>query len=162
MAFRIEDIQKRALELLIDGTGLYAGKKVVEFIKPYTVKHLKQYNDPAVKIAISLVDLVFPRIAEIPYVGDWMHLWGKMGIKELEELLIDKPALCWAEDPNSIRCINFDTTAVTVKINGAPVTATISGTAEDFTISLPSPLSAGEHDLVVVGNTKAFSGKIYV
>lgn len=162
MLFRIEDLQKKLMELAIDGTGLYVSKKITEFIKPYTVKTLKQYNDPAVKIGISLIDLVFPKISEIPYVGDWISLWGKQGIKELEELLIDKPPVCWAEDENTIKCLNLDTTSVSVKVDGSEVQFTTSGTADNLTISLSAPLGAGEHDLVVTGETKAFYGKIYV
>jgi hypothetical protein len=51
---------------------------------------------------------------------------------------------------------------VNVKIDGSSVTPTITGTAEELTISLASPLSSGAHDLVVVGNKVAWSGKIYV
>ncbi|MEM4913451.1 MAG: hypothetical protein QW579_04540 [Desulfurococcaceae archaeon] len=162
MAVRVEDLQKKILDLVVDGAGIYIGDKIVEFIKPYTVRTLKQYNDAVVKIGLSMVDLVFPRIHDIPYLGDWLGLWGRTGVRDAVRLFIDKPPLCWALDANTIECINFDTTSVSVKINGQPVTFTIEGSADEFKIHLATPLSAGAYDLVVVGNAKAFSGKIYV
>lgn len=163
MAVRLEDLQKKIMDLIIDGGGLYLGDKIVEFIKPYTVKTLKQYNDAVIKIGLSLLDLVFPQVKETPYIGDWIGLWGRSGVKDAVRLFIDKPPVCWALDANTIECINFDTTAVSVKINGQVITDfTVEGSADEFKIHLATALSTGAYDLVVVGNTKAFSGKIYV
>ncbi|MEM1724522.1 MAG: hypothetical protein QXW71_01920 [Thermoplasmata archaeon] len=156
------EIQKRITEMLIDGSGIYIGDKLTDLLKPYLVKSLKQFTKPAVLIGVSMIDLFIPRVKEIPYVGDWLNLWGKIGVKGVIENIIDKPEFCWSQDENTIKCINFDTTTVTVKVDGKEVTATVTGTADEFTISLPSPLSGGAHDLVVVGNTKSFRGKIYV
>jgi hypothetical protein len=160
------DITKRLMDLAVDGIGLYTSKKIVESMKPYTVKTLKQYNDPALKIAMSLADLVFPQIRGIPYLGDWLGLWGKAGINEFIELMIDKPPVCYALDSNTIECVNFDELPTVVKINGTEKTAetdyTIEGTADSFKIALTTALSSGTYDLVVVGKSKAFAGKIYV
>ncbi|MEM4004640.1 MAG: hypothetical protein QXM43_03270 [Desulfurococcaceae archaeon] len=162
MAVRMEELQKKIMDMAIDGAGLYLGDKIVEFIKPYTVKTLKQYTEPMIKIGISLLDLVFPQIKETPYLGDWLGLWGRSGVKDAVKLFVDKPAMCWAVDANTIECINFDTTAVTVKINGQAVQFTIEGSADYFKIHLATALAGGSYDLLVTGNTKAFSGKIYV
>ncbi|MEM4483403.1 MAG: hypothetical protein QW607_10155 [Desulfurococcaceae archaeon] len=156
------DIQKRLTEILIDGSGLYIGDKLTDLLKPYLVKSLKQYTKPVTLIGISMIDLFIPRIREFPWIGDWLELWGKLGVKDVITSIIDKPEFCWSQDENTIKCINFDTTTVTVKVDGKEVTPTIQGTADEFTISLPSPLSSGSHDLVVVGNIKCFRGKIYV
>jgi len=159
-----ERLKSKAFNLAIDGAGLYIGQKVAEYLRPYLVKQTKQYSDAVVKILASMVDMVFPRVSEVPYVGDWLELWGKDGVRDVIRNMVDKPPFCLADDANTIHCYNFDTTSVTVKIDGqAPATApTISGTAEDFTIDLASPLSSGAHDLMVAGNKVAFSGKIYV
>ncbi|MEM4827207.1 MAG: hypothetical protein QXK07_04115 [Desulfurococcaceae archaeon] len=162
MAVRVEELQKKIVDLAIDGVGIYLGDKIVEFAKPYTVKTLKQYNDAVVKIGLSMLDMVFPRIRDIPYLGDWLGLWGRTGVNDAIKLFVDKPALCWALDANTIECINFDTTAISVKINGQAVQFTVEGSADYFKIHLATPLSSGAYDLIVVGNTKAFSGKIYV
>lgn len=163
MAFRMEDISKRLIDEAIDGLGLWGMGKALEYVKPYTVKTLKQYNDPALKVGLSLIDLVLPQVKNIPYLGDWLGLLGRDGVRDLVKLVIDKPPLCWAEDANTIKCIHFDTTSVTVKIDGTAVTPSgISGTADEFTISLASPLTSGAHDLLVAGNKVSFSGKIYV
>ncbi|MEM4676099.1 MAG: hypothetical protein QXM12_07405 [Nitrososphaerota archaeon] len=162
MSVRLEDVQKKLMEMAVDGIGLYIVDKVVEFLKPYTQRTLKQYTEPAVKLGLSLIDVVIPQIREAPYVGDWLELWGKSGVRDAIRTLVDKPATCWAEDQNTITCVNFDTTDVVVKINGQPVTFTVDGTKDEFRIHLSTPLSAGAYDLVVVGNARAFSGKIYV
>jgi hypothetical protein len=166
MSVRVEELQKRLLDLGIDGVGIYGMNKVVEMLKEatykYTVVNLRQYTDPAVKIGVSLIDLFIPQIKQLPYVGDWLGLLGRVGVSDALKVVIDKPAFCYAKDGNTIVCYNFDTTVVSVKIDGTTVTPTISGTAEELTLSLPSPLSAGKHDLVVTGNKVAWSGRIVV
>ncbi|MEM4827785.1 MAG: hypothetical protein QXK07_07100 [Desulfurococcaceae archaeon] len=163
MAVRMEELQKKILDLVVDGAGIYIGDKIVEFAKPYTQKTLKQYNDIVVKLGLSMLDLVFPRIRDIPYLGDWISLWGRTGVRDAVRLFIDKPPVCWALDANTIECVNFDTTSISVKINGQLITDfTVEGSADEFKIHLATALSTGAYDLVVVGNTKAFSGKIYV
>ncbi|MEM1925222.1 MAG: hypothetical protein QXH44_09150 [Pyrobaculum sp.] len=162
MAVRVEELQKKIVDLVVDGLGIYLGDKIVEFAKPYTVKILKQYNDAVIKIGLSMLDLVFPQLKEAPYVGDWLGLWGRTGVRDAVRLFIDKPQLCWAVDANTIQCVNFDTTDVVVKINGQPVEFSVDGTKDEFKIHLRTPLASGAYDLVVVGNTKAFAGKIYV
>jgi hypothetical protein len=154
------------MDLAVDGVGLYISKKIVDYMKQYTVKALKEYNDPAIKIGLSMLDLVVPRIKELPYLGDWLALYGRDGVRDLLVVVIDKPPFCYASDPNTIHCINFDTTDVNIKIDGAlkskDTDYTISGTADSFDILLKTALSTGAHDLVVAGNKTAWSGKIYV
>jgi len=159
-----ERLKSKVINLAVDGAGLYIGQKLAEYLRPYLVKQVKQYSDAVVKILASMVDLAVPRVSEVPYVGDWLELWGKDGVRDVIRNVVDKPPFCLADDANTIHCYNFDTTSVTVKIDGqTPSTApTISGTADDFTINLASALSSGAHDLVVAGDKVAFSGKIYV
>ncbi len=159
-----ERIKSKVINLGVDGVGLYLGQRLAESIRPYIVKQAKQYSDAVVKILVSMVDLAVPRVSEMPYVGDWLELWGKDGVRDVIRNVVDKPPFCLADDANTIHCYNFDTTSVTVKIDGnTPSPApTVSGTADDFTINLASALSSGGHDLVVAGNRVAFSGKIHV
>lgn len=160
------EIQRRVLDLLVDGIGLYAGEKLTSFAKEAlygTLEvHLKQYTKGTLKIGLSMLDLLLPQLKTIPYVGDWLHLWGKDGVKDIATQVIDKPAYCVATDVNTIRCYNFDTTNVVVKIDGASVTISVSGTAEDMTISLAAPMAAGKHDVLVAGNKVAWYGKVVV
>jgi len=166
MAIRTEELTKKLSDLAIDGLGLYISKKMSELSKQYVVKYLKQYSEGAVKVGVSLIDLFIPKIKEIPYLGDWLGLWGRRGVEDILVTVIDKPAFCYAEDENTIICYNFDTLDVIVKIDGVQKTKdtdySISGTAEEFTISLKTPLTKGAHDLLVAGKIKAFAGKIYV
>jgi len=160
-----EEIQRRIIDLAVDGIGLYIGKKATEYLRQYTVKYFKEYNDGAVKILLSLADVVFPQIRGIAYLGDWLSLWGRDGVKDALTVIIDKPAVCYAEDASHIKCKNFDTLDVAIKIDGKVYTKdtdySISGTADEFTITLKAALTAGAHDLLVSGNTKAFAGKVY-
>ncbi len=159
----MDELQKRLLDLAIDGAGMYISHRIVDYIRPYTKTTLKQYNDGVIKVMLSLADLVFPQIRQIPYAGDWLGLWGRAGVDDIIKVFVDKPTDCWAEDANTVKCINFDTKSVTVKIDGTSVTpSSIDGTAEEFAIHLAVALSTGAHDLIVVGDKKAFSGKIYV
>jgi hypothetical protein len=166
MSIKTEELTKRILDMAVDGIGLYIVKKALEYARQYTIKMFKEYNDPAVKIGVSMLDLVIPKIKEIPYVGDWLALYGRDGMRDLLVTVIDKPPVCYATDQNTIHCVNFDTTNVSVKIDGTAKTPdtdyTISGTADSFDINLSTALSRGAHVLVVAGDKIAWSGKIYV
>jgi hypothetical protein len=166
MSIKTEELTKRIFDMAVDGIGLYIIKKLTDYGRQYTIKAFKEYNDPAVKIGLSMVDLVIPKIKEIPYFGDWLALYGRDGMRDLLVIVIDKPPICYATDQNTIHCVNFDTTNVTIKIDGTDKTPntdyTISGTADSFDINLSTALSSGAHDLVVAGNKIAWSGKIYV
>jgi len=166
MSIKTEEVTKRIFDMALDGLGLYIGKKAVEYARRYTIKTLKEYNDPAVKILVSMLDVVIPKIRELPYLGDWLALYGRDGMGDLLVTVIDKPPVCYATDQNTIHCSNFDTTEVTIKIDGKlkakDTDYSISGTAESFDINLSTALSSGAHDLVVAGDKKAWSGKIYV
>jgi len=171
MALRAEEIQKRLFDELVDGIGLYGVDKVADWIRMslYTSieKNIKQYSKGAIKVALSMIDYIFPKIREMPYIGDWLGLAGRDGIKEIAKHFIDKPPYCVAEDSNTIHCYNFeDLTTLSVAIDGSELTKdtdyTVSGTADDFTISLATALSSGEHDLRVADSKVAFYGKIKV
>jgi hypothetical protein len=166
MAIRTEELTKRIMDMAIDGIGLYIGRKASDYVKPLLVKTTKQFTDGAFKVGVSMLDLVFPRIKEIPYLGDWLALWGRRGVEDVLVALIDKPAFCYAQDANTIICLNLDTTDPVIFIDGKKQTKdtdyTVSGTAEELTINLKTALSAGAHDLVVAGLRVSFSGKIYV
>jgi hypothetical protein len=163
MSIKTEELTKRIFDMAVDGIGLYIGKKAVEYARQYTIRILKEYNDPALKIGASMLDLAIPKIKELPYIGDWLALYGRDGMRDLLVTVIDKPPLCYATDQNTIHCVNFDTTSVSVKIDGTERTDfSVSGTADSFDINLSTALSSGAHDLVVVGSKIAWSGKIYV
>ena len=168
---QLQDIQKRIIDLAVDGAVMYGGDKGADWIRMqfYTSleKSLKQYTKGAIKVALSLVDLVFPQVRKIPYVGDGLGLIGRDGVKEIIAGFVDKPPYCVAEDSNTIHCYNFeDLTTLSVAIDGSELTKdtdyTVSGTADDFTIALSTALSSGEHDLRVADSKVAFYGKIKV
>jgi hypothetical protein len=166
MAIRTEELTRRLMDLAVDGIGLYISKKASDYAKQYLVRTTKQFTDGVFKIGLSMLDLVIPRVKEVPYLGDWLALWGRRGVEDILVAVIDKPAFCYAEDANTITCINLDTTDPVIFIDGAKKAKdtdyTVSGTAEELTINLKTALSAGAHDLVVAGLRVSFAGKIYV
>ncbi|MEM1832346.1 MAG: hypothetical protein QXJ97_12565, partial [Desulfurococcaceae archaeon] len=88
MSIRLEDLQRKFTGLIVDGIGLYLVDKVVEFMKPYTQRTLKQYTEPAVKLGLSLIDVVVPQVKDVPYIGGWFEIWGKSGVKDVVETLV--------------------------------------------------------------------------
>jgi hypothetical protein len=94
VAVRTEEITKRLMDLAVDGVGIYIGDKAVEFVKPYTKRTLKKYNDGAVKVLASLLDLAIPKVKELPYIGDWLGLIGRVGVRDVIRTVVDKPADC--------------------------------------------------------------------
>jgi len=163
----MQNLQKKIMDLGIDGIGLYAGDKLTETIRDFTYsfidKNLGIYSDGAVKILLSMLDLVVPQISTMPYVGDWLELWGRDGVRSVVKAVVDKPTYCRADDSNTLHCYNFDALPTAIYIDGNAVSGyTTSGTPDDFTISLPSPLSSGKHDLMVAGKKKAFYGWVKV
>jgi len=166
MAVRTEELTKRVFDIAVDGVGLYISKKASEYVRQHIVKHLKQYSDGVFKVGVSMIDLVFPKVKEIPYLGDWLALWGRRGVEDILVAIIDKPPFCYASDANTIICYNLDTTDPVVIVDGVKkekdTDYTVSGTAEELTINLKTALTSGAHDLVVAGLRVSFAGKIYV
>jgi hypothetical protein len=166
MSVKTEEVTKRVMDLVIDGAGLWVGRKVSEFLKPYTKRTLREYNDAVIKIGLSFIDVVLPKIKEVPYVRFWLQLWGRDGVSDVLKVVVDKATDCWATDPNTIHCVNFDALPDAVYIDGTKKARdtdyTVSGAPEDFDILLKTALTSGAHDLVVAGLRKSFSGKIYV
>lgn len=159
----MSDIRKRLLDEILDGAGLYISKKLGELANENLAQYTAEYSAPITKIGLSLLDLILPQVREFPYIGDWLKLIGSDGVRDLLVLLVDKAPLCYAKEESIIRCLNLDTTKVTVKVDGESITGfSIVGSADDFEIHLEKPLSGGVHDLVVTGDKKAFSGKIRV
>jgi hypothetical protein len=166
MSVKTEEVTKRIVDLVIDGFGLWVGRKIPELAKPYTKKTLREYNDAVIKIGLSFIDVVLPKIREVPYVRFWLQLWGRDGVSDVLKVVVDKATDCWATDPNTIHCVNFDAVPDAVYIDGAKKAEdtdyTVSGTPEEFDILLKTALTSGTHDLVVAGLRKSFSGKIHV
>lgn len=171
MSFDMERIRARLLDELVDGIGLYLGDKAQEYVRRYFYdmieKNLKQYSKGAILVGMSLLDQIFPQVSEIKYIGDWLGLWGRLGVKDIISQVVDKPPYCLAEDSNTIHCFNFaDLSTLDVAIDGTKLTAntdyTVSGTESDFTISLANALASGEHDIRVADSRVAFYGKIKV
>jgi len=161
-----EELTKKLMDLAVDGFGLYLSKKISDYAKMYLARTTRQFTDGVVKVGLSMLDLAVPKIKEIPYLGDWLSLWGRRGMEDILVAVIDKPAFCYAQDANTLICLNLDTTDPVILIDGVKKTKdtdySVSGTAEELTINLKSPLSAGAHDLVVAGLRVSFAGKIYV
>lgn len=169
MAQRIDvrDIQKRLLDMGTDGVGLYIMEKAVGFIrtKAYTIeRNLKQYSEGVVKVGLSMIDIIIPSIKKTPYIGDWLELLGRVGVRDIIKQFVDKQPYVVADDVNTLHCYNFnDINSIVVYIDGTELTDyTVSGTADDFIISLTNALASGEHDVLIADNKVAWFGKVVV
>lgn len=167
----ITRIQRKLLDEVVDGAIMYVGDKIADYIRmnfyDTVEKSLKQYSKGVIKVAVSLADILFPDIRKLPYIGDSLGLIGRNGVQDIIREFIDKPPYCIAEDSNTIHCYNFeDIASLKVAINGTELNAdtdyTVSGTPDDFTISLVNPLSSGEHDVRVTDSKVAWYGKVKV
>jgi len=167
MAYEIR--MRGLIDKAIDGVLLYGADKLAGFINLQlygtTVKNLKQYADAAVKLGLGVVIDMIPQLQVSNYVVRFGDMAFKKGVSDVLTQFIDKPPYLWAEDNDTIHVLNLDTTNVQVFIDGNKLGSdafTVSGTAEDMTISLKTPLSAGEHDIMVVGLKKAAVGHVKV
>jgi len=163
------DLGNRIIERVRSGVVFILGSKSVDYVtRRFGRKYLGIHSELAIGGGVSVFsDVITNAVPESlqPVIKDIADAGGDYGIYVEYQHLVDKKPVCWAKDSNTLKCKNLDTTNIAVKIDGSPVTlpaGAVSGTAEDMEISLPSPLSSGEHDLVVVGDKKAFSGKIWV
>jgi len=163
------DIGSKIVERVRSGVVFILGAKAVDTAtlrlgRKYLGLHSELVIGGGVSVLGDTIANMTPESLR-PMIRDVADSGGDYGIYKEYLHMVEKIPVCWAKDNNTLKCRNLDTTNVTVKIDGSPVTlpsGAVTGSAEDMEIALPSPLSAGEHDLVVVGEKKAFSGKIWV
>jgi len=163
------DLGSRIVERVRSGIVFILGSKGVDTVTlRFGRKWLGEHSELVIGGGVSIFSDVITNMTPEslrPVVKDIADSGGDYGIYREYQYLVDKIPVCWAKDNNTLKCKNLDTTNVTVKIDGSTVSlpsGAVTGSAEDMEIALPNPLTAGEHDLVVVGNKKAFSGKIWV
>jgi len=164
------EIRMRGLiDKAIDGILLYGSDKLAGFINLQlygtTVKNLKQYSDAVMKLALGLAIDMIPQLQISGYVTRFGDVSLKKGVSDILTQFIDKPAFVFAEEANKLHVYNLDATTVEVFIDGSKLANdafTVSGTAEDMTITLKTALGSGEHDVMVVGLKKSAVGKVKV
>jgi len=164
------EVRMRGLvDKAIDGILLYGADKLAGFINLQlygtTVKSLKQYSDAVMKLALGLAIDMIPQLQISGYVTRFGDIAFKKGVADVITQFVDKPAYVFAEEANKLHVYNLDTTSVEVFIDGSKLASnayTVSGTAEDMTITLTTALSSGEHDVMVVGLKKVAVGKVKV
>jgi len=167
----MEVFRGKLTDNLVNGLLLYAGDRFIpEMIKRYgytmiTAK-LKRWSDPALKAGLGIVIPLIPQVRDSIYAEKFADLSFSAGVKDLVVQFIDKPALVIAEANNVLHGYNFnDITKLAVVVDGTAVASanmSVSGSPSDFKITLSTPLSAGEHDILVYDNLKAFYGKVRV
>jgi len=108
-------------------------------------------------------------------VGTYMDVKGaddtlSFGFARLLEGLADfyvfKKPFCYAKDGSTIECYNLDANVpVEVYVDGSKITFTEAPTTDgngNVTITLPSEMSGGTHNIVVIAKEKAFYGVVAV
>ncbi|MEM4455139.1 MAG: hypothetical protein QXT28_10540 [Thermofilaceae archaeon] len=160
--------KEQLMEYGLGGAYLYLGKKLVDYVSPYLEKNTKQYTAPVIKGVAGVVSEVLPwtKTFYLERLGNYLIADA---VKDIIVDFIDKPAMCWVESATSIHCINFPNlpNVTDIYIDGTALSsasASISGSASDFTITLATSLSTGDHELVILAPDKRFSfyRKIYV
>jgi hypothetical protein len=108
-------------------------------------------------------------------VGTYMDVKGaddtlSFGLARTLEGLADfyvlKKPFCYAKDGSTIECYNLDANVpVKVYVDGREITFTEAPTTDGsgkVTITLPSEMSSGVHNVVVIAKEKAFYGVVAV
>jgi len=157
------------IDKAIDGVLLYGADKLAGFINLQlygtTVKSLKQYADAVVKLGLGIAIDMIPQLQISGYVIRLGDIAFKKAVADVITQFVDKPAFVYAEEANKLHVYNLDTTSVEVFIDGSKLASnayTVSGTAEDMTITLSTALGSGEHDVMIVGLKKSAVGKVKV
>ena len=173
----VDKIKERIASGLAFIGGAYVNKWLSE---RFARRTLREYAELGVGAGTALAMDALGLRAKLgqvePYLDKVADAMSDYGFYEsILQAKVVKAPKCWAQDANTIRCINFDIDALTDTTGAVKVTVyiddvaqsgiTVTGTPSDFTISLPSPATSGWHKLVVqagVNKFDAFRGKIYI
>ncbi len=124
--------------------------------------YLRQAKDMVVPLAYSAVGMVM----NLPGADDAMAVGIASGLRGAFDAFIFKKPFAYAKDASTIEVFNLDANAtITVIIDGSEVSFSTAPTTDangNATITLPTALSAGKHDLIVKTTKKAFYGAIVV
>jgi hypothetical protein len=87
-------------------------------------------------------------------------------LEGIADFYIFKKPFCYAKDSSTIECYNLDANVpVEVYVDGSKITFTEAPSTDgngNVTITLPSQMSSGTHNIVVLAKEKAFYGVVAV
>jgi len=154
----------------IDGILLYGADKVAQFINNqfYAInKTTKNYGDAVIKLGMGFVIDAVPQLSGTSqYVKRFADVSFIKGTADIVKQFIDKPPFLYAQDASTIIVYNLDTaTPNGVYVDGSALQSnayTVSGSADNLTIKLNTPLQSGQHYIMVVGAKVSAYGQVKV
>jgi len=160
----IDKIRDKALGSGIGGLTLILNDTLYEnvsFIHKY-LGYLRQAKDMVVPMSYSLIGMVM----NLPGADESLSIGIASGLKGVFDAFVFKKPFAYAKDASTIEVFNLDANVnVDVIVDGSAVsfsTAPKTDANGNATITLPSPLSSGKHEIIVKTTKKAFYGAIVV
>lgn len=160
----VSKLKKVGMGSAISGMVLVGGKYVYEnfgLVHKY-LGYARNCNEAILPLTYGLIGSVvgLPGSEESLVVGIAKGLDGVM-----DAFVLKKP-FAYAKDASTIEAFNLDAnSAVEVYVDGSKVSFTTPPTTDsngNVVITLPSPMSAGRHDVIVKTSVKAWAGSVAV
>jgi len=168
MAAIISKLKDRLMEIGLGGgaggLALALNDALYENI-PFVHKYLgelRHAKDIVVPIAVGIAGLAL----DIEGVDSAITVGVAEGIRGAFDTFVFKRPFAFAKDASTIKVFNLDPNeAVEVWVDGGKVTFTTPQTTDsagNATITLPTALAAGKHEVIVKTSKKAFYGYVAV
>ena len=171
MVFTMEDLIPKFRRALIFNIASYVADEVNT---RYARKQLGKFSDIALVGGGIVVNQLAPSLRLSPDIEQTLKELGDTVVeynsKKAVDIFVFKTPAVWAESSTVLRVINLDPvtldpTSIRVKVDGTVLNTTayeVSGSKEDFKITLNTALSAGTHEIIVEANKKSVYAKIVV
>jgi hypothetical protein len=160
----IEKIREKAIGSGIAGLSLVLNDVMYEniaFVHKY-LGYLRQAKDCVVPLGYGAVGLGFNLMGS----DEALTVGIASGLKGVFDALVFKKPFAFAKDPSTIQVYNLDPNdTIQVIVDGSAVTfatAPMTDSNGNATITLPSALASGKHEIIVKTSKKAFYGAVAV
>jgi hypothetical protein len=167
----VQLLQSWAIAVGIEGVTMYAYNFGISELKKQSfmagiIKTLKHYTDAVLAIAISAISIAVAAARMPEFAVRAVRVIGSFGVyKALNKLTRREPSVVLT-DTSTIDVINLDANkTVEVWVDGSKVTFTTAPTTDangKASITLPSALAAGAHQVLVHTGFKAAFTDQYV
>jgi hypothetical protein len=133
----------------------------VAFIHKY-LGNLRQAKDCVIPLGYGAVGLGFNLMG----ADESLTVGIASGLKGVFDALVFKKPFAFAKDPSTIQVYNLDPNdTIQVIVDGSAVTfatAPMTDSNGNATITLPTAMSSGKHEIIVKTSKKAFYGAVAV
>lgn len=133
----------------------------VAFIHKY-LGYLRQAKDAVIPSIYGIVGTIM----NLPGGDEAFTLGVASGLKGVLDAFVFKKPFAYAKDASTLEVFNLDPNDnITVIVDGSTVSFTTAPTTDgngNATITLPSPLAAGKHEIIVKTSKRAYYGAVAV